>query len=301
MLKDSSNFSPEDRHLRSQPPRFLPKISRLALLLSGSMQQIGWGLFAFSMLFFWVFVMNSPIANLFRYEGSWKESQGELVQIGSTGSTVNDQHVYAYDFEFRPGAGAPVIARAYGFRNDWTIGEQIPLRYRSYNPKTIELEGVNSSLFPAFVGFVLIFPSLALLFIFYGLYSNRKNLYIIQHGLFCRARLLEKTATSTRINERMVYKYHFQFQLDQNTFSAYCRTHQSEKVEDEEEEIVLYLAEDPQKNIVFDAVSGPIDINPRGELQVSPWAQYLFLILPFLSIALNSLYYYLFGILKFVR
>ncbi len=290
----SDEFEHSGRILREPAPRHIDLLSRLMILFGGTVQQMGWVFGGFGMIFFWVFVLNSEARFLLAFDGKWLDANGILTEVYATNSEVNDRPVYAYRFTYNVD-GHIMEGESFGtFREQYEANLPVPVQYKSRNPQRARIEGMSSSMLPVWTIFVCIFPLIGGMMIFSGLYQNIRALRLLVHGQFTKGTLKNKLATDISINNQEVFKYEFEFDVDGKKEIARCKTHQGWKVEDEEQEIILYLPEQPQRNIIYDAIPIMPEINPRGELEPIPMHHSISLIIPVLAIVINAIFAYVF-------
>lgn len=88
-------------------------------------------------------------------------------------------------------------------------------------------------------------------------------LRLLRRGVLTQAKLAGKTATNVEINERTVYELKFRFEVGGRRYAATARTHEPEKLEDDAEEPLLYLPDDPSKASLVDHLPGALQVKER--------------------------------------
>lgn len=284
------NPRPETRNLTDPMPRRVDIFTKATILFGGFSQQFGWAFFAFGSIFAWIFVPLSEARFWLESKKGWVEIPGEVLSLEPTNSSVNDQIVYRYAHAFEWN-GRQYIGNSYAVGSMYQIGDQVTVRFRENTPEYSHIKGARRAVFPAFVLFVLLFPIVGLVFIISSLRQNLKAISLLENGAFTRGTMKSKDSTnsSIKINNTTypIYKYSFEFSAGGKTHVATCRTHQVWKVEDEEQEIILYDPFNPARNVVFDAAPNMPAITARGELTPASLWKAGYLILPLLGIALN--------------
>jgi hypothetical protein len=294
----SEEFEGSGRIIREQAPRHLNLFSKLIIVFGGVTQQMGWAFGGFGLIFFWVFVMNSEARYLLAFDGKWTDTDGIITNISSTNAEVNDRVVFAYEFTYNV-KGRILKATSYGTSSgSYEVNSPVGAQYKSLNPERARIKGMSSSIFPIWVIFVCIFPLIGFIMVFSSLIYNLKALRLFIHGTFTKGTLKNKIPTNTSINNQTVFKYEFEFDVDGTKHLAICKTHQGWKIEDEEQEIILYAPNNPKHAVIYDAVAAAPEITPRGELDAIPLYRLSNLILPVLAISVNAILYYLFIVLK---
>lgn len=282
--------NPGARQLRDLPPRSIGLYTKAIVLFGGFLQQFGWIFFTMGSLFSWIFIPMSDVKFWFEFGKEWKETPGKVVAVEPTNSAVNDEDVYQYLHSFELN-GQRFTGKSYSVGQDYQGGQEVSIEYDAKNPTDSHVAGSRRAVFPAFVLFVLIFPIVGLGFIFFAIRQNLKAIKLLEIGEFTRGTLCAKESTnaSVKINNTTypVYKYSFDFEAGGRTHSAFCKTHQAWLVEDEEREIILFDKYNPDFNVVFDAAGNMPAITEDGMLATPGIGKAVYLLLPFIGIAMN--------------
>lgn len=281
------------RRLTDLPPRNIDWFTQATILFGGFMQQFGWLFFGFGMIFFWAFFWNSTARFWFTDFGRWEETSGFIILSESTNASVNDRIVRKYIFQFET-EGKKYTGKAFDTGGGFGMGDEVTVRYRPSNPKNAYIKGMRRAIFPAFTAFVLIFPLAGLAFIFFNFRQNLKFLDVLKIGEFTRGCVVSKKPTGSEIIINKVrypvYKYEFEFSYKDKNYLATCQTHQTQFVEDEEREIILFDRFNPDYNIVYDAMPNAPAINEAGFLEPSPPKSAWVLLMPAFSILAHGWY-----------
>lgn len=287
---------PEARHLTDPAPRRVGLFTKFVILFGGFMQQFGWIFFTMGSAFAWIFIPLSDVRYWFVSEKNWVETGGDIIAIESTNTSVNESPVYkivyGFDLEGKIRAG-----NGYSHGQTYQVGQEVRIKYHPDAPEKSYIIGAKRAVFPAFVLFVLIFPVVGLAVLIPSLLQNLKAVRLLETGVFTRGKMAEQIATNSTItiNNTVypIYKYSFEFTAGGRTFTATCRTHQTWKVEDEEQEIILYDKFNPDFNVVYDAAPNMPDISAAGELKPATVSKAVNLILPALGIGLNAYFFWM--------
>ncbi|MEZ4931886.1 MAG: hypothetical protein R2788_07190 [Saprospiraceae bacterium] len=86
------------------------------------------------------------------------------------------------------------------------------------------------------------------------------------------------------------FRYSFEFEYEEIKYLANCRTHETDKVEDEETEIVLFDRYQPTFNLVYDAVQNVPNINEEGNMESLGGVKAWVLFLPVFTVVFNLVY-----------
>ena len=274
------------------PPRKVPLLAMLSNLFSGNDQQIGWVGFAIGMLFFFPFNSHEAFEHLrhdLSFWGDTEHTQGVAVSVEETGE---DNGHYRYDFKFEL-EGQSYEGHCFFSGLQFPIGSQVDVVYPAGNPFQAKLKGSRTVEYPLWVTLLLVFlPALGLPYILRGLRANMKQVKLLKQGRVAYGTLVSAEPTKFAVQEQTVYEYTFKFKPPNSNREhlATMRTHQGSKIEDEEQEAILYLPSFPDGGLAFDSLSTPLEVDGQGQLAcTSPSAAALNLIFPSIGI-LRALY-----------
>ncbi len=281
--------NPASRRLREAPPRHLNLFTKATVLFGGFLQQFGWLFFIFGSFFCWIFIPLTMVDFWPETGVERQEIKGEIVSVEITSATINNSAVYSclYTFEVN---GERYTGKGFAPGQKYQSGDEIAILYNTADPGDSRAPGLERSLFPPWSLLVLIFPLTGLAFIIYSLKNNWKAVKLLQNGTFTRGKLVNKEMTNTKINNLPVYKFEFEFNVGRMAHTAVCKTHLSQLVEDEEQEIILYDNFNPDYNVVYDAEGIMPAITEDGELKTPSLFAAAYLLLPLSGIGLNLLF-----------
>lgn len=279
--------------LRETPPRYLSLLTRINVLFGGFYVQFGSIFFWFGMIFVLIFAGQSSAIHLFSFEGEWRETEGLLLEINDGHGEVNEEPIYEYVFSYSANGQSFT-----GKSNSTFSGEEettiVQIEYKTGNPTRSRIVGMRSELFPAWVVLlVIVFPGIGFVFLFLGFKKNIKALQLLINGTFTRGKMLSYEPTNTSINDQTVYAYKFEFHASNKTYIAECKTHLTERVEDEETEKVLYDKADPKFNLVYDAMGAAPKIDRFGKIEQSNLLALKVLISTIIGLLVNGLLFLL--------
>lgn len=279
--------------LRENPPRHLNLLTRINVLFGGFYIQFGSVFFWFGMVFVLIFVGQSSAIHWFSFEGDWRETEGLLLEINAGYGEVNEEPIYEYVFSYSAN-GQSFTGKsnaAFSGEEETTI---VQIEYKTGNPTRSRIVGMRSELFPAWVVLlVIVFPAIGFVFLFLGFKKNIKALQLLINGTFTRGKMLSYEPTNAVINDQTVYAYKFEFHASNKTYIAECKTHLTERVEDEETEKVLYDKADPKFNLVYDAMGAAPKIDRFGKIEQSNLLALKVLISTIIGLLVNGLLFLL--------
>lgn len=284
------NANPE-KTLRQPPPRYIDAYSQLVILLSGFLQQMGWGFLGFGMIFVLVFFPFTEWKFALA-TGPWEVVQGEITGSEGTDLSINDQQVWKYGYKFSFD-GRDFEGVSYDFYSDLPPGRAVAVRVNARNPVVSNIEGMRYGSRPLFLTFVLIFPVVGLFMIVPAVRKQAKSLDLLRHGEFTRGEVRSKdpTGTTISINNRTypVYKYTFDFTYLGTTYQAICKAHITEPLEDETLETILFYPNNPGFNAVYDGISNSPRMDGMGNFIPVSWKKIWVFLAPSFSILITAI------------
>jgi hypothetical protein len=282
-------------------PRHVPLSVQVAVIFGGVLSQLGWFLFGFGMIFFWIFGANSDIASLVHFRGNLATAQGEITESWETNFSVggsDDQPgtpVYAHHYTFRPEPGEPRTGISYATGRRLEAGTAVTIEHPVGRPAISRVQGMRTAVLPVWGSFVAIFPVVGLGMLIPGFLRGVRGYWLLKHGQLAIGTLVSKTATATQINDRTVYKMTFEFTASDGTTQLMStRTHRPERLEDEDDgrELVLYRADRPQSAVLLDSLPGEPTLDEHGTIDSPKRARsWLYLVAPTLSILGHGCYF----------
>ena len=112
---------------------------------------------------------------------------------------------------------------------------------------------------------------------------------LFKKGVLTKGKLISKVSTESRFNERIVYELTFRFKDKLgNEYDVSEKTRFPALLEDDKEESLLYLPDNPDYAIMLDTLPSSPSINREGNIESSP--SLLTLIIPLITISGHGLY-----------
>lgn len=279
-------------HLAS-PPRTVPFALLVRSYFGGVSSVVGWGLFAFGMIFFWAFAMQSDLIPLLKFSGEKLTTQGIVQFSKETNSSENDEEIIHIGYAYQVGTEV-FTGESYTKGMMPHQGDAVFVEYLASKPSASRLQGGRMAIFGAWAVLVTILPLGGLIILLLAWRTSRRYHKLLQHGSLGFGTLVSAEPTNVTVNDRQQYKYTFEFLAgDQNRYQTTLKTHQYERVEDEEEEMLLYLPAQPRDAVLLDEMPSKPIIGADGNFTLSTGAKakaYLTLILPVVTIIGNMLY-----------
>ncbi len=251
------------------PPRKVPWTLSLRVLLGDGLTLFGWILYCFGMIFVLVFGRNLNVADLTSFHGNLSTVPGVVVEVEDTSMEVNEEEVVGWLFTYEV-EGQRLEGFCYTNGWDHAEGKAVTVEFPTGQPTRARIVGSRLSEVPFWLLPVIgIFPAVGLLCVVFGVRGGLKGQSLLSRGVLARGRLQGKTPTNMTVNDQTVYELSFAFSPPgfSREFLCKARTHQTESLEDEAEEPLLYLESDPQRAVMLDSLPGGGGIGADGKFQ----------------------------------
>jgi hypothetical protein len=270
------------------PPRSVPLSLRVVNVLNGG-AQIGFFVFGFGMIFFWIFGYEADFSfATFHVDG---RTRGRITRVEDTRASENKQRVQALHYEYSV-AGRTLTGKSYVTGGSSSEGEEVSVEFDEGSPDRSRIAGARRAMFGPLAAIVVIFPLVGFVITFFCIKSGFHRNYLLREGVLTTGTLTGREPTNMRVNNRTVWELTFEF-TDRNgqRREATARGSDTSRLEDDPREPLLYDPNDPETAYVLDEAPA----RPRlenGELIGRPAAAIGALIIPGLFVALNALMVY---------
>ena len=291
------NLLPEQippRYLKELPPRRLDVITQAILLIGDMASQTGWFLVALGSVFFWMVAVHSE-ARLWLEErnADWHSKPGFIIAADSTKAYENGKRIWKYRHSFGLD-GQRFFGHSYSVGKKFDARQTVYIQYDVANPNKNFITGLRRNEFSSKSDWFLLVPLFGLLLLLLPLRHNLRVIKLLKIGHFTRGRLTNKYATGETVKKGGTvlpeFRYSFEFEHNGTKHLAHCRTYETEKVEDEETEIILFDRFRPHFNLVYDAVPNVPHIDEEGKMLPLRGLKGWVLFLPIFTVVLNLLY-----------
>jgi len=274
------------------PPRAVPACVRLTVVFGGALQQIGWLLFGFGMIFFYAFALQADWSGpMFSFMDT-ERATGTVVSVEDTNASENDSPVYAIHYRFVAADGTRVESQAYSTGYYPDAGQRLAVTYLRSQPDVARAEGMRRTTFGPVAAIAGIFPLIGAVMVFFGLREGLKGNRLLGSGRLAFGTLTAAVPTNTTINNRQVIAMTFSFRAqDGATYEVTSKTNQPERLADQSEELILFDPNDPTYGTALDGMPGSLGIDNSGSLRLRSAAACLTtLILPGITLLGHGLY-----------
>jgi hypothetical protein len=279
------------------PPRHVPGLVRASNLAGGFMNQFAWAWLGITGVFLWFLLPNADVAGLYHFRGDLATAAGRVTASEETNFEENEVDVYAHTYRFtgRDGVEREGVSYATGRRLD--NGAEVTVEYVPDDPSIARIQGMRREPFgiegwggALLLGMLGLFTLVGLGFLAAGLRKGVKANRLLGSGRMALGRLKAKRATNTRINDRTVWAFDFEFDgEDLRTHQATAKTHEVDRLSDPRGEFLLYDPVQPSQAVLLDNIPGAVRINEQGYLDTDrPGKAMLSLLLPALVLAVHG-------------
>lgn len=281
------------------PPRPVPGVMRLQLLLGGFLSQFGWLFFGFGSIFFWIFVMQADLTSWLRFSGKLETAEARVSGCFRTHFSVGGSKgrggtpVYGNPFRFSSG-GTEYNDVSFATGRCLPDGAGVTAEFPAGNPALSRIQSMRRAPMEGWAAFVLLFPAVGLIFILTGARAGLRAGRLLAVGKLAQGKLVNKVATNTQINKRRVYLMTFEFTTENGmTAEASTKTHRTELLEDDERENLIYDPDNPENAVTLDTLPAAVTVNESGELRADGFFSLLLsLTLPVVTLAGHGAYFY---------
>ena len=267
------------------PPRSVPFSLRVLNFFNGA-AQLGWGVFGFGMLFFWIFGAQADFSfATFHVDG---QTRGRVIRVDDTGASENEQPVRKLHYEYSV-AGRTLTGTSYATGGGAAEGEEVPVEYDEGTPERSRIAGMRRAMFGPWAAFVVIFPAIGFVILYFATKSGVNRNHLLREGILTTGTFVRREPTNMTVNKRRVWEVTFEF-TDRNGLrhEAKARGTDTSRLEDESHEPLLYDPSDPETACLLDEAPS----RPRlehGELVGRPLGAIWALIIPGLVIGAHVL------------
>lgn len=206
----------------------------------------------FGLFFCSIFLQGLDIKEIIKLNEELGEIQGTITNIFETKMTVNDSRIFEYQYEYNI-KGESYLWQSFNGANSLEIGNSVTIEYNLNSPEYSVIKGYSSLKGGLWSLFVLIFPFIGILFLSFSVFRGASFLKIINNGVLTYGKFSHKEATLTKVNGKTVYKLYFEFEARNKTrHTIKVKTHKTDRLTDEKEELMIYKKDTPNKTLLVD-------------------------------------------------
>ena len=256
--------------------RLVPLPVALRLFVSGAANQWTWIGLGLGLMFFWLAIGNVDWSGVY-YLGQVERARGVITDSQETNLTINDRVVMANSYRFTTPDGAVIEDFSYATGTWHADGATVTIEYPAGKPHLSRIQGMRrQKLSPLAGSLFALFPLAVVLFAGWRIRKGLRYHALLKRGRVAHSQLVEKTPTNMRINDQPVYKLTFQFTAeDGKDYQVTVKSHNTEALEDDDEERLLYDPSQPENATMVDTLPGQPRLNEHGSIRPQPaptWA-----------------------------
>ena len=250
----------------SPPPRAVPAVLTVRVVLGGVLSQIGWIFVLFGLVFVWAFDPGSAIVSAVRFGGEVVTAEGIVSGWEETSWTVNEQPVFATRYDYADVEGRRHSGASFATGSYLQPGERVTVEYLVTDAAISRILGMRTTPGGVWLAFVLIFPLVGLALALAGMRRGLKARRLMSTGQLALGTLTSKEPTSTKVNNQTVYRLTFEFEAAAGgTYQVVGRTHRPHELEDEPRERLVYDPRNPSDAALLDELPCRPGIDSRGD------------------------------------
>lgn len=235
--------------------------------------------------FFWIFTPLKTISAL--TIGSDMEVRGRITSVEETGASENDSSVYAVHYIYFA-EGERFEGVGYTTGSSPSPESPVTVYYDEDNPKRSKADGLRASMFGLGALFVLLFPAIGLLGLWFTIRWGRQRNRLMIHGIVADGKLEKTEGTGTFINEEQVMALTFRFDTRKGLPGrAVIKTTETKWLTDDDVEPILYDPENPENALGLDELDPYPEFDEGGRMRGTFKRAAIRSILPALTILAN--------------
>lgn len=234
--------------------RQLPFLKSISLLINGSYGLIAISLIIFSSLFVLSTINDIDFGEIKYLREDVSVGSGVISNIFETGTIVNDEAVYGYDYIFLSPIGN-LEWTSFHLGYIYEIGDTVEIEYSSIRPDVNRIKGMNNTPGGLFLLLFTIPFLIGFVWITINIVKGVKKYRLLKIGIYTSTKFIRKESTKIEINDRSVYKYFYSF-LDKNGVEHLLSLNTStpEKLDSDEGVIAVFDPYNPNNAMLVDSL-----------------------------------------------
>ncbi len=254
------------RSIMNSVNRTVPRNTAITIIFGRVLTLTGWFVFAFLMIFAWGFGGHSDTSFIY-FTGEIKTTTGRVIESEETNMEINDRTVWLNTYEYIDDNGFEYLRNAftsgYGMRSNQEVTVEYPVDYPEYG----RIPGKRSAEFSSWLLLSYLLPLIGLSLVYLGIRRGLRDYKMLKSGSITKAKLIQKKATNTKVNDSRVYALTFEFKAhDQKTYQKIIKTHHTAQLEDDEFERLFYDPSNPNLSTLVDDLTGNPEIDDNGNI-----------------------------------
>jgi hypothetical protein len=273
---------------------------------------VGWVALGFSLIFVWMFTLNSDLTSWYYFRAETETTKGKVLwskktRFSTGGSSLSvggrkvksssGRAVYAIGYAFNPN-GNKYEGTSYQTGGAPVAGTEVIVEYVTGRPHISRIKGLRRATLGPLGLVATLIPLAALLVVVRGLVKGTQAIRLLTIGKLTTGRLISKEPLGPfgRHQKVPAYKLVFEFTDEKGqTHRTTTQTQWTERLEDEQKEALLYNPQRPGYAVMLDDLPASPRIDEDGDIQLKPAGKPLScLVVP----AITAIGHGLYGILR---
>lgn len=263
--------------------RHIPFPLQVKIIFEDVLAFIGWIFLTIGILFSSIFLSMSDFSD-WRFKKGSPKTQATITAIEYSNANENKQPILEYHYEFTDLQGVKQQGVSYGFGGKYKVDDEAIVIFLEKKPNYSRIENLRKEPFGQFTLFVLIFPLIGALFLFFSIPKALKKIRVLREGVLGEGNYLRMEPTNTTINGRTLMRLFFELQVGNKTYETYTQAHldhQIRQLTDGTPKKLLYLPQNPQQAVFLDNVAGNPTFRADGSIAEYPlFPAVLYLLFP---------------------
>ncbi|WP_196894719.1 hypothetical protein [Aureivirga marina] len=247
----------------------IPLKEKILIILNGYKIIIGLFFLIFGIIASGKVIGSFHLKSVYELEfGNIKKQTGEIINIYNAGLTINEDEFYGIEYKFKLDDFEDT-GISYGTNNNLREGDFVTIEYAEGNPSANRVADMDIILGKDYL-IIILFPLvIGLILIYLNTKKGLQNYKILVEGIVDKGKLIEKSPTLIRVNDRRVYKLVFQYEdKSKNKYTTHVKTQFTKKLEDENYESLIYLESEPKKVVIIDSLPNIVSKYIKKELSI---------------------------------
>jgi len=250
------------------PPRRVSWTAAIQIVFGG-MRQAVWVIAALLTIFVWIFAADSELMTKIEMRGPRRSTTGVVVSIRNTSASENRSRIVAVDYRYRVD-GREYRGTSYAVHKQLPpIGSTVLVEHRASHPSRSRIRGLRLHRFGAAGGLLFIPYAAVLVVAVLRLIQALRDVRLLARGELALAKVVEKTATSMRIQRQRIFRYTLQVDAPPaprevsyresaprpTAHRFEVRTHRTAAIEREALVPVLFERDAPDRGLAIEALA----------------------------------------------
>lgn len=238
--------------------RRVPVRVMLSVIFNNIFGYMGLSFGGLGMVFVLVFTPMVDFVSPFHFGNDSLKVMGTVTEVNRTNVSVNEETVIEYRYVYSY-IGSSYTGASYSTEHSYRPDQGVTVEIEPGDPQISRIQGMSVKPMGLWVLFILIFPGIGFVFLYFAFKKGIPKIRTIRHGIMTRGKFVKKERTGGSINGQPIYDLYFSFNdISGNTQTAIGSTHKTEAVLDEQEERIFYDPADPSNAVVVDAMPASV-------------------------------------------